>query len=204
MTKRDEMIYEEVAAARFVTSEQIWRLLLPHTKGIQKTNQRLRELQRAKLIKKRRMGDTGQVVYYSGRWSEKWAHWVALNQVRVELVRQAKSWQTVAVFSREYPVLDIRADALVAVDNSVTKKRQVFFVEVDNGTNPFCDKYKSVFEKLELSLDPPWWANNGFPRVLVVTSRVEKVRSICEGSPVRYCVATIEQVKGDVYKCLIK
>jgi len=120
----------------------------------------------------------------------------------VELVRQAKGWQKVAVFSREYVFGDLRADALVAVDNAVTKKRTVFFVEVDNGTNPFVDKHKPLAEKMALSLDPPWWATPLFPRVLVATSRPDKVRSICEGSPVRYCVATLEEVRKDVYKCL--
>jgi hypothetical protein len=202
MTKRDEIILEEVAAGRFVTSEQIHRLILPHTKGPQKTNQRLRELQKAKLIKKRRIGDTGLYVYYACRWSEKWAHWVTLNQVRVELIRQAKSWQRVAVFNREYPVDNLRADALVCVDNSVTKKRTTFFVEVDNATNPFTDKYMSTLNKTELSLEPPWWAIERFPRVLVVTTRPDKVRAVVDGSPVKYCVVTIEEVRKDVFKCL--
>ncbi|MFA4834886.1 MAG: hypothetical protein WC749_02275 [Dehalococcoidia bacterium] len=202
MIKRDELIFNEVAAARFVTSEQIHRLILPHTKGPQKTNQRLRELQKAKLIKKRRLGDTGLYVYYSGKWSEKWWHWVTLNQVRVELVRQAKGWQKVAVFSREYVFGDLRTDALVAVDNAVIKKRTVFFVEVDNGTNPFVDKYMIMLNKTELSLDPPWWAIERFPRVLVITNRAEKARAIVEGSPVEYRIATLDEVREDVYKCL--
>lgn len=202
MTRRDEQIYEDIAAARFVTSEQIHRLLLPGTKGPQKTNQRLRVLQKAKMIKKKRMGDTGMYVYYSGKWSQNWRHWVLLNQVRVELITQAKSWQKVSVFSREYVYDDLRADALVAVDNSVQKSRQVFFVEVDNGTNPFTDKYGKVAAKLELSLEPPWWYRDVFPRVLVVTSRTEKVCAVVEGSTVRYCVATIEEVRKDVYRCL--
>jgi hypothetical protein len=202
MIERDRLIEKEIAAARFVTSEQVWRLLLPGTKGSQKTNQRLRVLQKAKLIKKRRLGDTGMYVYYSGKWSQNWRHWVLLNQVRVELVTQAKSWQKVRVFNREYAYDDLRADALVCIDNTVKKERQIFFVEVDNGTNPFADKYSKVAAKLELSLDPPWWYRDTFPRVLVVTSRPEKVCAVVEGSTVEYRVVTIEEARRDIYKCL--
>ena len=203
MTKRDRLIEKEIEVAHFVTSEQIHRLLLPGTKGPQKTNQRLRVLQKEKLIKKRRIGDTGMYVYYSGKWSKNWYHWILLNQVRVELVTQAKSWQKVAVFSREYAYDDLRADALVAVDNSVTKKRDVFFVEVDNDTGPFIDKYSKVAAKLELSLDPPWWYRDKPPRVLVVTTRPDRIRAIAEDSPVEYRVATIEDIRRDVYMCLV-
>lgn len=203
MIKRDEYVLNEIATGKFYLREQLQALYFGNTQGPQKTQERLRKLHQGKYIKRRRIGDTGQYVYYSDRWSEKWRHWVALNWVKVALVKQAKGWQKVSVFSREYVYADLRADALACVDNTVQKNRQIFFVEVDNATNPFCEKYGPICEKLELSLETPWWHANGFPRVLVVTNRPDKVREIVKGSPVRYCVATLEEVRKDVYKCLV-
>jgi len=95
---------------------------------------------------------------------------------------------------------DLRADALAYIDNTVKKERVFYFIEVDNGTNPFKDKYRKAAEALEFSLNTPWWYVGVFPRVLV-TGQPAKVREIVKDSPVRYCVATPEQVRENVYKC---
>lgn len=202
-TARDKALLAEVAEGKYYLREQLQELFFRGIQGPQKAQERLRKLYHSKELKRRRVGSQGGYVYYTEKWSEKYAHWLMLNWVKVAFVSQAKSWQKVSVFSREYPIEDIRADALTCVDNMVTKKRDTYFVEADNGTNPFVDKYTKLYEKISLSLDPPWWAVDKFPKVLVVTNRPEKVRAVVEGSQVRYCVCTLDEVKGDVYRCLV-
>lgn len=202
VTARDRKIVAEVAEGRFYLREQLQLLFFTKTSGPQKAQERLRGLHKAKLLKRRRVGSHAGYIYYTGRWSGKHNHWINLNWVKVALTSQLKSWQKLSVFKREYVFADIRADGLVAIDNTVQKNRQVFFVEIDNATNPFVEKYSSVYEELRYSLEQPWWMMNGFPRILVVTSRPEKVLGICQSSKVRYCIATIEEIRKDVFRCL--
>jgi hypothetical protein len=202
-THRDKVVLSEIEEGRFWLREQIQELYFKATQGPQKAQERLRKMHRDKMVKRRRVGSQGGYIYYTDKWSEKYAHWLAVNWVKVAFVSQAKSWQKVAVFNREYVYGDLRADALIAVDNTATKKRTVYFLEADNATNPFTDKYAKLAEKLELSLDPPWWYTDGFPRVLVVTPRVDRVKEVVKDSPVRYCVATLEEIRKDVWGCLV-
>ena len=201
-TPRDNALLQEVATGRFYLREQLQGLFFRNLRGPQKAQERLRKLYGAKQLKRRRVGSQGGYIYYLDRWSEKYAHWLALNWVYVSLVQQAKSWQKVNVFTREYVFNDLRADALAAIDNTVQKKRQVFFIEADQGTNPFTDKYRKVAERLEFALNPPWWYSGAFPPVLVVTGRPQRVQEAVEGSPVRYCIVTLDNIKQDIFKCL--
>jgi len=202
-THRDRDVLEEIAEGRYWLREQLQELYFRSTQGPQKAQERLRKLHKDKLVKRRRVGSQGGYVYYAEKWSEKYNHWLLINWVKVAFVGQAKSWQKVNVFKREYVYGDLRADALIAVDNTATKKRTVYFLEADNGTNAFTDKYSKLAEKLELSLEPPWWWDGQMPKVLVVTTRPDKVREVVKGSPVRYCVATLEEIRRDVWACLV-
>ena len=201
MTRRDAAVVAALADARYLTREQVQALLFPGMTAATKCQERLRKLTERKQVKRKRTAEG--FVYYGEKWSEKWRHWVAVNWVYVSLVTQAKSWQKVSVFTREYAYADLRADALVCIDNVVQKKRQIFFLEADNATNPFGEKYGPVFDKLELALEPPWWYRDGaFPPVLVVTPRPDKVRQVVEGSQVKYHIATLEEVRRDVFSCV--
>jgi hypothetical protein len=201
-THRDALVLEEINEGRFWLREQLQELYFGRTQGPQKAQERLRKLHAGKLIKRKRVGSQGGYIYYTEKWSEKYNHWLVINWVKVALVSQCKSWQKVAVFKREYVYGDLRADAFICVDNTATKKRTVYFLEADNATHPFVDKYIKVAERLELSLDPPWWYQSGFPKVLVVTTRPDRVKEVVAGSPVRYCVATLDEIRKDIYCCL--
>ena len=201
-THRDALVLEEITEGHYWLREQLQELYFRQTQGPQKAQERLRKLHARKLVKRKRVGSQGGYVYYADKWSEKYNHWLVVNWVKVALVSQCKSWQKVAVFKREYVYGDLRADALICVDNTAVHKRATYFLEADNATHPFVDKYAKIIDKLELSLDPPWWWDGQLPKVLVVTTRPDRVREVVADSPARYCVATLEQVKGDVWKCL--
>ncbi|OPX90276.1 MAG: hypothetical protein A4E53_01162 [Pelotomaculum sp. PtaB.Bin104] len=202
ITPRDAALLAEVAEGRFYLREQLQGLFFNKLQGPQKAQERLRKLCLAKQLRRRRIGSQGGYVYYSNPWSEKYNHWLVLNWVYVALTTQAKSWQKVSVFKREYVFGNLRADALACVDNIVKKERQIFFIEADNATHPFVDKYRKVAESLEFSLNHPWWYAGGFPRVLVVTNRLSKIGESVLGSPVKYCLTTLDDVRQDVYACL--
>jgi hypothetical protein len=206
ITTRDYAILRELEEGRFLTREQVQMLFFGTTQGPQKAQERLRKLLQVKKVKRKRIGSTGQYVYYlvDDRWSEKWNHWISLNWVKACLVAQAKSWHKISVFKREYVLGDLRTDAIVAIDNTVKKERRILFVESDNGHNQFRDKYKASYENTAYSIDPPWWAKNGYPSILVVTNRPERVKDVVESSPVTYHVATVEEIKEDIFKCLGK
>lgn len=206
ITTRDYTILRELEEGRFLTREQVQMLFFSTTQGPQKAQERLRKLVKEKKVRRKRVGATGQYVYYlpDDRWSEKWGHWISLNWVKACFVAQAKSWHKISVFKREYVFDNLRADALVAIDNTVKKERKVIFVESDNGHNKFTDKYKSSYENTAYSIDPPWWAKNSYPSVLVVTNNPDKVIEAVDHSPVNYHVATIDEIKDDIFKCLTK
>lgn len=199
-TRRDLAVVEAVAEGRYLSREQIQELFFRGMSAPTKCQERLRKLTRAKQLKRKRLADG--FVYYYDKWSEKAGHWIAMNWVYTAMVTQAKSWHKISVFRREYVYGDLRADALIAIDNTVKCSRQVYFLEVDNGTNPFTEKYGALAESLHYALEQPWWMQGGFPPVLVVTTRPEKVREIVASSAVRYQVVTMEQVRKDVFACL--
>jgi hypothetical protein len=201
-THRDSLVLEEINEGRFWLREQLQELYFGRTQGPQKAQERLRKLHADKLVKRKRVGSQGGYIYYADKWSEKYNHWLVINWVKVAMVNQCKSWHKLAVFKREYVYQDLRADALIAVDNTATHKRTVYFLEADNATHLFVDKYAKLVDKLELSLNPPWWYNDGFPRVLVVTTRADRVREVVAGSPVKYCIATLEDIRKGVFQCL--
>lgn len=199
LTARDRAMLAEIAEGRFYVREQLQALFFQGVKSPVKAQERLRKLFEAKEVKRKKIGSQGGYIYYMDNWSDKWRHWVTLNWAKVCLVQQAKSWQKVSVFKREYVYNDIRSDAFVVISNTVTKRQDRFFVEIDLHKNTFIDKYAKVAESLEFALERPWWYRDEFPGVLVVTTRPGRVQEVVDDSKVRYSVVTLDDIRRDIY-----
>lgn len=217
---RDRLICQFVEKGLFVSTEQVHELFFRDVRHRQKCQERLRKLIKDGRLRRRKPGTTLSYVYYGvdREWSQKWQHYVNLNWVVVAADRQRRSWHQVKAFVTEYFVRiddkrNLRADALLVLENTVEKKLQPVLVEMDMGTNELdkVPKYTEAFKAGHWAKD--WWAKPvegkvRFPRILVVTfgeKRKEEIdRLIREQNQVglRFYTATVEQVKRDFYGVL--
>lgn len=213
--ERDAKIVDLIRESGPYNREQIQALLFPNHTGPQKCSQRLGKLVQRGKIKRLKFNDSGQYVYYADKWSQKSEHTLMVNWVYVALVQQKKSWFKLQAFTREYHCRwdggELLADALIVLKNTQTGTLKAVLVEVDRDPNRF-DKIPRYTEYYRSNAWVPlWWAQKDgegyhtFPRLLVVTERKERVlraieRDNAEG--LRVAVATLEEVKKDLYRLL--
>lgn len=107
-----------------------------------------------------------EYIFYLGKKSENWRHWVLLNSCFCYLKRKYKvqEWQT------EVPYSMIRPDAYCRQINA--------YIEVDLGTNPFnkIPLYTRLYDTDEWLQHAP--KENGeylFPSIIVVTTRKKHI-----------------------------
>jgi hypothetical protein len=213
--QRDKQIQELIETSGPFCRDQVQQLIFPRHKGTQKCNQRLNRLFSLGKVKRIRYGSSEQYIYYTGRWNQKAEHALMVNWIYVSLLAQMKSWFKLKTFSREYTCQwdDNRlvADALLVLENVAQKTLRPVFVECDRDVNAFdkVQRYTEYYQsKAWCGL---WWAKKDsegvytFPRVLVVTERPGRVsdaikKDNTEG--LRFSVATVEQIKKDIYAYL--
>ena len=213
--ERDKKIIELISEHGPFTRDQVQQLVFPAHKWPQKCSQRLNKLAKAGKIKRLRFEDVGQFVYYAGKWTHKSEHQLMVNDVYVSLITQKKSWFKLQALQREYRCQwdsgELWADALVVLINTAKDTLKPVFAEVDRATNPFnkVEIYTQYY--LSRAWCGSWWAKKDtegaytFPRVLVVTDRPERVRRAIEkdnAEGLRFTVATVEQIKKDIYAYL--
>lgn len=216
---RDAAILRAVEECKFISRDQVQALVFGHSYR-QKCCDRLLRLYKAKRLKRKRIDVAESFVYFlpGEKWNQKAEHYLAVNWVYVAIVKQAKSWFKLQAFAREYFCrIDenscLVADALAVLANKTTKELKPVFVEVDRGqsNNEFdkCRKYGAYY--LSKEWVKQWWAKPDpegryrFPRVLVVTDRPAHVRQVIDReneTGIRFSVATLEEVRADVFRHL--
>lgn len=220
---RDAAIIKAVEDCRYLSRDQVQALVFGHSYR-QKCCQRLTMIHKAKKLSRRRVDVAMPYVYFlpGEKWTQKAEHAVAVNWVYIALIKQIKSWFKLQAFTREYTAIwgDRRlvADALAVLANKTSKELKPLFVELDRGTsnNPF-DKtalYSGLYDSKAWVTS--WWSRpdadgrHRFPKVLVVTDRVEKVQAVIDRDNaardnavrVRFSVATLPEVIKDVYRLI--
>ena len=218
---RDAAILRAVEQCKFISRDQVQALVFGHSYR-QKCCDRLLRLYKSKRLKRKRVDVAESFVYFlpGEKWNQKAEHYLAVNWVYISLLKQIKSWFKLQAFTREYTATwgerRLVADALVVLANKTTKELKPLFVELDRGTsNNEFDKvalYSGLYDSKAWVAS--WWSRpnadgrHRFPKVLVVTDRKEKVQEAIDrdnaardkAARVRFSVATLEDVRKDVYR----
>lgn len=171
--------------------------------GDRKSFEVLGKMQREKLIKKTPYNF--EYVYYL-RKPKQIDHALLINDVYCSLLSQKKSWYKID-FRWRYPIFDgmVVADALIIIDTLPDRKgRYVIFLEVERSPSKRFDKDVQYKRAYDMDYDnEEWCVMRGdvavFPSILIVTEEKLKVES-----PLRFIVASPEQVKKDVYSLILR
>ncbi len=204
--ERDKRIYGLLDQGSVFSQEQIEQVVFHHLKPTsrrRKSYDSLSRMEERKLIKKVR--DFNQNLFYI-RKPKQVEHSLLINHVYCSLISQKKTWYKIQ-FKWRYEIFGgmVVADALIIIDTLPDKKgRQVIFLEVERSPSKRFDKdiqYKRAYD-MDYS-NEEWCVMLGdiaqFPSILIVTEEKLKVES-----PLRFIVATPEQVKKDVYSLILR
>lgn len=196
--QRDQRILELLERARYMTAEQIRRVVFADVRHPQKCQERLLKLVRRGQLKRQRRFRGDRYVYYLDKWSSRAEHYVGLNWVRAHYAEHIHAW--VYEYYCEWPDGALQADALMVLKGP---RLSPVFVEMDRGSNPFdkVPKYTAYYRSA--AWVSQWWAEASkdgeeyrFPGILVATTRPEPVRRQIEAendAKLRFRVVSLEQ-----------
>ncbi len=150
--------------------------------GLRKCQERLYKLhEKGKVFRWR--GDDGYCYSLESR-SKMWQHTLMLNWVRAYFELLKKPWEKIHCFEYEKDHTILRADAFVAIKNTVTGSFKFYFIELDRThTNSFdkVRKYNNLFTEINKGKhQEAWWVklSEKFPQVLVITTTKKRENKI--------------------------
>ena len=179
LTARDLKVPELVQDYRYLTTSQIQTLLYP---SIQKTQTRMLKMYKSGLVKRFpfpvliREGGKGEYVYHLGKLPRfsfsKLVHTVRLNDIRIAFEKGCSNSGIIQLveFIPEYKKMSIRPsknenkgydgnedkhiipDGVMCMENPSRKKRALFFIEVDLGSEKITTTKKDQYSLLKKML----------------------------------------------------
>jgi len=240
LTPRDLRVPELVQDYRYLTTSQIKTILYP---SIQKTQTRMLKIYKSGLVKRfpypvlLREGGKGEYVYHLGKLPRltfsKLVHTIRLNDIRIVFEKGCGNSGIIqlAEFIPEYKKMSIRPvknenkgyegnekniipDGVMCLENPSRKKKALFFIEVDLGSEKITTEKKDQYSLLKKMLVYKEWLQNpkykdysryfgyefkGF-RVLVIMnaeSRIEKLKKELYKNNIKkfVCIAEQSEVK---------
>lgn len=178
MTEREGTILRLIEQHRYLQTGMIHRALFRFPSGRDKAWQVLRGMHRRGLVNRFRIG-RGEYIYHLGSRSKKWRHWLDLARFHFALLDELKSWQKILYWQPEVKYPFGIADGLYIVKLTIDGGKVTFFLEVDDGNNPFDKvmKYKAYYQSRAWRQE--WWGES-FPLVLIVSPRAEHIRTMAD------------------------
>ncbi|GAB6178961.1 hypothetical protein JCM14036_02800 [Desulfotomaculum defluvii] len=202
---RDRRILQQIEKLKALTTDQIFALNFEGENGQRKARERLLKLYQRKQVKRCRYSLNDPYCYYVGRKHGRLEHLLDLNWVYVWLVKKLKSWDVLEHFYHEFPLKILQPDALAGITNTITKKTNFTFVELDRSDNDFDKvvKYNRWYESDGYTSQ--WWSElaDRFPTILVVTTSARRRAQILERiekentNGLEFKVMLLEEVKGE-------
>lgn len=144
-----------------------------------------------KLIQRKRV-DRGEYVYYL-TWSQKWNHWLSINQFHYQLKSELSSWQKILYYDFEVSYGAGIADGFYVLKTTLDGKGRKFFLEVDSTEIP-AERIKQYEFIHRAGWKDEWWADPlkrgvvAFPLVVVYTVRP---KVIPDSDSIKVCVVEI-------------
>lgn len=209
--ERDRLVLDLIERHRFLSLEQISKLVFEKTIKEQETakkkaRSRMTQLYKDKKVKRKRLDDNNTQYVYFNQYSNRYAHYLGVNEIYIQLLKQKKSRYKIRKWITEIEVGNMRPDVLGLLEGTICSSYIKFFIEYDSpgNRNEFdkIEKYNAEFEKVVNGLAEYWWIsyNNEkrFPVIVVVTERkktvLKKVKSENKHG-LKFIVLTLAEVK---------
>ena len=173
---RKSRILEAIDTHKYLRRWMIEQAFFRIPSGKRRSQILLKQMVEEKHLKRFRMGPREEYIYYQGKRSEKWRHWLLLNGFHFSLLSDLKSWQKVLYWRHEYKYPYGIADGLYVVRTTLESGIK-FFLEVDDGQNDFDKVGRYEAYMMSRKWEGESWAdplNRGvktFPMLVVATKR---------------------------------
>lgn len=183
MLNRKEAILNLLNIHKYLRRGMIQQDLFNIPSGERRCQILLQKMIKQKLINRFRLDSREQYIYHLEKRSQKWQHWLMINEFHFALKGALQPGQELLFWRLEYKYPYGQADALYAVKTRPTGGI-LFFLEADDGANGF-DKvgnYEKYFISREWTKEP--WADplgkgrTVFPLILVITPRPEEIKAL--------------------------
>ncbi len=180
MTLREEKTLTLIDTHKYLTTSMIAAALYPFPSGPNKCRKVMAKMHRQELVSRFRTG-RNEYIYHLGRRSQKWRHWLDLARFHFTLKTELKSWQKILFWQHEVKYDFGIADGFYIIRTTIDGGRLQFFLEVDDGNNSFdkIQKYRAYHASRAWRQE--FWGPDGFPRVLIVTPRMEQIQMMTRG-----------------------
>ena len=173
---RKSRILEAIDQHKYLRRWMIEQAFFRIPSGKRRSQILLKKMVEEKLLNRFRLGPREEYIYYQGKRSEKWRHWLLLNGFHFSLLSELKSWQKVLFYKHEYKYSCGIADGLYVVRTTMDSGIK-FFLEIDDGQNEFdkVSRYESYMMSKKWEQEP--WADplkkgtKSFPLLVVATQR---------------------------------
>ncbi|SPF51219.1 conserved hypothetical protein [Candidatus Desulfosporosinus infrequens] len=200
--QRDERIMGLVGLGTAFTRSQIERVIFKGSK--RKAQTRLQVLSDSGRLKKI-IRSPHEPAIYCLKKPRNIDHYLLINEIYCAVMSQKKSWHIVK-WQWSYPIMEgkIWADAMVDIYDQLNKRRHVIFVEVERYADRKFEKDKKYSAITSANWTKEEWAIKEptrilFPAILVVTECKLEVKSELD-----FFVATMDQVKKDIYSIILR
>lgn len=202
--RRDERILELVQHGTAFRRDQIERIMFMQKDGKRKAQLRLQMLADSGRIKKI-IRSPHEPAIYCLKKPRNVDHFLIINEVYCSVMTQKKSWHKVK-WQWSYPLFGgkVWADAMIDIMDLMNNRRHVIFVEVERYADRKFEKDTKYLSISRMDWTKEEWAIKEptrilFPAILVVTDC--KLQISCE---LDFFVASLEQVKKDIYSIILK
>ncbi len=194
VTERENKILELVDQHKYLERSMIASQLFCFPSGQTKARHVLAKMHQRKLINRYQPGPRSEYIYFNdAKKSAKWRHWLDLNRFHFSLLSDLKQWQRVIYWDFEVRYPYGQADAFYILKLTLDGQGMMFFLEMDDGQNKFDKLQKYISYQKSKAWQREWWGQQGkFPRVVIVTPRVEEINEL------------VKRCKGDIFTVISK
>lgn len=182
MRKRYKDVLSLIEKHKYIQTSMIAQELFRFPTGKVKAQQVLKRMTEEGIINRFRVGSRTDYIYYTGKRSQKWWHWLELSRFHFTLLQELKQWQRIIYFETEVRYPFGIADAFYIIKLTIDGDGLMFFLEVDDGQNNFDKVIKYLNYYKGKSWRGEWWGKEGFPYVLVVTPRQDSIKYLISKS----------------------
>lgn len=184
--RRDKAIIESIGQYRALSTDQVWALFFSKlSTGKRKAQARLQSLVGKGLVRRIRLTNEAPFYYFTESQPGQLDHLILVNWVALWIKKTTRSWESIRIFEYEKVFGNLRVDLVAIIDNHITGRARVVFVELDRAEsgNRFDKvlKYNDLHENQEPLYEETWFNQvDRFPAVMFVTTTEARMQTIKE------------------------
>jgi len=201
MTEYEEKVVDALKEHRYLERTMFQTKIFTTKAGERYARDVLLKMYQRELINRFRCHAREEYIYYLGKKSAKWKHWLDMNRFHFSLLADLKQWQKVVYWDFEVKYLYGQADGFYVIKLTLQNTGIMFFLEMDDGANKFDKLQKYLAYQQSQVWRKEWWGQS-FPLVVIVTPRVKEISELVKRCEAERFFKVVE--KGKDYPGIIK